>query len=153
MKTTRAGRFELFALGVAEAAALLLLAGWPGKLSTLLWAVCLPLTAWLYARWRSREHVCAIVGTACGLAAYPVSHGLFSLLVLPFPLQLLGALGVVAEALHGSPAYLVVRFADLEPQGDTSLAVLLLDYLLNGLVWAAIYGRIGHHLDQGRRPR
>lgn len=151
MKDRRADTFELLAFGAAEAAALLILVSQAGKIATLLWAVVLPLAAWFYAHFRARDRIGTIVGVACGLAAFPVSHGLFSLIVLPFPLQLVGVLGLIGEALHGFPGNnLVATFAKLQPHPDTGIAVLLVDYLFNGLVWAAIYGLIGYYVDRLR---
>ncbi|HQR72911.1 MAG TPA: hypothetical protein PLE54_20115 [Burkholderiaceae bacterium] len=142
---------ELLAFGVAEAAALLLLAGLAGKVATLLCAALLPLAAWLYARRRAREHTWAIVGAALGLTAFPLSYGLSALMFLPFPFQLLGVPGFLALMFHGFPGNLLATFASLESQADVSLASLLVDYLLNGIVWAAIYGLIGSHFDRCRK--
>lgn len=154
VKARRAGSFELLAFGVVEAAALLILASQAGKITTLLWAVLLPIAAWLYARYRAPERIGTMVGAACGLAAFPVSHGLFSLIILPFPYQLVGLLGLVGEALHGFPGNLVATFANLQPYAGTGISALLVDYLLNGLVWATIYGLMGYYVDRFRnRPQ
>ncbi|HEY5646242.1 MAG TPA: hypothetical protein VIS76_09885 [Pseudomonadales bacterium] len=153
--TRRAGPIELIAFTLCEVGALLLLASQAGRILTLAWVVALPLVAWAYARWRAPGHVFAIAGAACGLAAFPLGHALFSLIVLPFPLQLLGLLGLVAETLHGIPGTLLATLLELERQGDTSTSTLLLDYLFNGLVWAVVYGSIGSLCDRARfrQPR
>ena len=153
MKANRAGSLELVAFAVAEVAALLILVSMAGKIATLLLAVVLPLAAWFYAHNRARHRIGTIVGAACGLAAFPVSHALFSFIVLSFPLQLIGVLGLAGEALHGIPGNLLATFANLQPRPDTGIAALLIDYLFNGLVWAVIYCLIGYFVDRLRnRP-
>lgn len=155
MKAKRAGVPELLAFGLVEVIALLFLVSRPGKLAALLLAAVLPLAAWIYARLRAREHTGAIVGGACGLAAFPVSHGLFALIVvLPFPFQLVGLLGLIGEGLHGFPGTLLAAISNIGIRADTSLESIVVDYLFNGLVWAVIYGLLGNYLDRIRhRPR
>jgi hypothetical protein len=151
MKSTQTRVSELLIFGAIELLGLLLLVTRPGKLAMLLLAVVLPLAAWTYARLRTPEHVHAVVGGACGLAAFPVSRGLFSLIVLPFPVQLVGLLGVVGEAVHGFPGNLLATIFDLERRADTSVDSILVNYLFNGLFWAALYGLLGHQFDRLKR--
>ena len=151
MKTKPAGIIELFAFGLVEVGALLLLAAHVGEILSLMWAVMLPVFAWGYARRRARNRTFTIVGASCGLAAFPISHALFSLIIQPFPLQLLGLLGLVAETVHGFPGDLAATILHLERHADTSPDTILISYLLNGIVWAVVYGLIGTFLDAGRR--
>jgi hypothetical protein len=148
MKSAQTRVSELLMFGAVELLALLLLVTRPGKIAMLLLAAVLALAAWTYARLRAPEHVYAIVGGACGLAAFPVSRGLFSLIVLPFPFQLIGLLGVVGEAIHGFPGDLLATIFDVERTADTSVESILVNYLFNGLVWAAIYGLVGDQFDR-----
>ena len=131
--------------------ALLFLVSLSGKVVALLLAALLPVAAWIYAHHRFPGHVRAVVGATCGLVAFPVSLGLFSLLFLPFPLQLLGLPGIVGEALHGLPGNIVGLITGLEHRSDQSMESVLIDYLVNGFVWAVTYGLIGHRLDRRRR--
>ena len=92
----------------------LLAAGWvlflitrPGKLATLMLVALVPVGAWLYARTRMPRHTLTILGTALGFVAYPFGRGLFSLLFLPMPFQLLGIPGLILEGMHGLPGQLV----------------------------------------------
>lgn len=151
MKSTQTRVSELLIFGAIELLALLLLVTRPGKIAMLLLAAVLPLAAWTYARLRAPEHVYAVVGGACGLAAFPVSRGLFSLIVLPFPFQLVGLLGVVGEAVHGLPGNLLATIFDVERSADTGVESILVNHLFNGLFWAALYGLLGHHFDRPKR--
>jgi len=153
MKSKPAGIIELLAFGLVAVGALLLLVTQAGKLLALMLAAALPLAAWAYARWRAPRHVLAITGAACGLAAFPVSRALFSLLfALPFPFQLLGLLGLAGEALHGFPGNIVATMLHLARRDDGSLVhEVTVDYLFNGLFWAAVYGGLGSLFDRLRR--
>jgi len=151
MKPKRAGILEILAFGVIEAGVLLLLVSQVAKIPTLMSTAILPLVAWMYARLRAPRHLYAVVGAACGLAALPVSHGLFSLmLVLPMPFQLIALLGMIGEALHGFPGNLLATIFHLERRADTSLDTILVDYFFNGIVWAVVYGLLGSHFDRIR---
>jgi hypothetical protein len=151
-KTAKAaGILELLALGLIGVGAMLLLVTHVGKIASLMWAAILPLGALAYARLRAPSRVRAVVGAACGIAAFPVSHGLFSLIVLPMPFQLVAVLGVIGEALHGLPGNLVATLLALERREDGSLVdTIFVDYLFNGIFWAALYGLLGLHFDRLR---
>lgn len=137
----------------------LLAVGWllflitrPGKLATLMLVALVPLGGWLYARARVPRHTRTIVGGALGFVAYPFGRGLISLLLLPMPFQLLGIPGLILEVLHGLPGQLVAFYVNLELQTDTGPDTVFIVFL-NGIVWAAVYGCVGHLLDRRRVAR
>lgn len=133
---------------------MLLAAGWvlflitrPGKLATLMLVALVPVGAWLYARARMPRHTLTILGTALGFVVYPFGRGLFSLLFLPMPFQLLGIPGLILEIMHALPGQLVALYLNLELQTDTGADAVFIAFL-NGTVWAAVYGYVGHKLDR-----
>ena len=132
----------------------LLAVGWvlflitrPGKLAALMLVALVPIGAWLYARARMPHHKLALLGAALGFVAYPFGRGLFPLLFLPMPFQLLGIPGWIFGSIHAFPGELVLLYLSLELHTDTGTDAVLIAFL-NGTFWASVYGLVGRMLDR-----
>jgi hypothetical protein len=143
---------EIIAAALVAAAWLLFLVVHAGKLAELMLSVMIPAAAWLYARTRLPRFRWTLLGGALGLAAYPFGRGLFSLIVLPMPFQLLGLAGLLIEAAHGFPGALAALVLGFELRTDTGPEAVFVTFL-NGIVWATVYGCIGRLVDRARSSR
>jgi hypothetical protein len=74
-------------------------------------------------------------GIAFGMVVAPVSFGLIQLTYIPFIGKLLGLVGVIGNLTHGSIGYLCLL-------GSGVLN------LVNGVLFAYIYGLIGYAVDR-----
>ena len=119
------------------------------KLRTYLLVALVPIGMWLYARTRMPHHTLAISGAALGFVAYPFGRGLFTAMDLPFPFQLLGIPGLILEGIHGWPGYIVFHYLNIDINKATDTEEIF-SYFLNGIVWAVVYGYVGHILDRLR---
>ena len=151
-KTKTARSAELVAIALVAAAWLLYLVVHPGKVAELMLSAAVPAGAWFYARTRMPRFTWTIVGSAAGFAAYPFGRGLFSLIVLPMPFQLLALPGLLLEVMHGFPGNVAAVYLDFELQTDTGPEAVFVTFL-NGFVWAAVYGCIGRLVDRARNGR
>jgi len=115
--------------------------------------VVVPIAAWLYARRSAPQFSATIAAVAFGLVVSPVSMGLHGTYFLG-PLNIVAAMiGLASAMFHGAPGFYIVRSLDLVPPGVIEGFGHLYVELVNGLVWAAIYGTLGWLIDRARRSR
>jgi len=115
--------------------------------------IVVPIAAWLYARRSAPQFSATITAVAFGLVVSPVSMGLHGTYFLG-PLNIVAAMiGLGSAMFHGAPGFYIVRSLDLVPPGVIEGFGHFYVELVNGLVWAAIYGTLGWLIDRARRSR
>ena len=88
-------------------------------------------------------------GIAFGMVVAPVSFGLIQLTYIPFIGKLLGLVGVIGNLTHGSIGYLCLLGSGvLEMNTVITASQLVMINLVNGVLFAYIYGLIGYAVDR-----
>jgi hypothetical protein len=88
-------------------------------------------------------------GIAFGLVVAPVSFGLLQMTYIPVLGKLIGLIGLVANLIHGSVGYICLLGSGmLELNSMMTAPQLCLINLVNGLLFAYLYGIIGHYVDE-----
>ena len=111
-----------------------------------LWA--LPLATFFWARRRVPRRLGVLTGVAFGAVVAPAAVGLYALYYVgPIP-ALLGLVGLPLAMLHEEPGYnLAIWLGVLQPRTVVEGVQQLYVALLNGVVWATVYGLIGSFID------
>ena len=113
----------------------------------LLLLALVPLMAFRYARSRAPRHIWLTTGAAFGAIVSPLSLGLYSTYFVG-PLGLpTGMLGLVSTLFHGAPGYDLSIWLGLVSAGVVSGVGHAYVELVNGVIWAALYGLLGCALD------
>jgi hypothetical protein len=110
----------------------------------------LPVVAWRYARTHIPRHTWLITGFAFGLVVSPLSLGLYATYFvspLGFPT---GMLGLVSMLFHGAPGYQTAIWLGLLPSHEviSGWSTVYVE-VLNGIIWAPVYGIVGFVADWG----
>ena len=114
-----------------------------------LWAI--PVAAFLWARRNARERLWQITGLAFGAVVSPAATGLYGLYFLGPLTALLGLIALPLSMFHGEPGYnLALRLGLVQPRTTVEGIPGLYVELLNGVLWAAIYGSLGSLIDRLR---
>jgi hypothetical protein len=116
--------------------------------------ILVPIAAYWLARRRFPKHVYRVVGIAFGAVFSPWAAGLYSLYFLS-PWGLVpGMVGLALMLVHGVPGFeLATYFGLIPPTVVSGLRSNVVIELLNGVVWAAIYGLLGFAVDRIRLKR
>ena len=88
-------------------------------------------------------------GIAFGMVVTPVSFGFIQMTYIPFIGKLLGFVGVVRYLTHGSIGYLCLPASGvLEMNTVITASQLIMINVVNGVLFAYIYGLIGYAVDR-----
>ena len=88
-------------------------------------------------------------GIAFGMVIAPVSFGLIQMTYIPLVGKLLGLVGVVGNLTHGSIGYLCLLGSGvLEMNTVITASQLVMINMVNGVLFAYIYGLIGYAVDR-----
>ena len=88
-------------------------------------------------------------GIAFGLVIAPVSFGLIQMTYIPFIGKLLGLVGVIANLTHGAIGYICLLGSGvLETSTLITATQLVMINVVNGVLFAGIYGLIGYAIDR-----
>jgi len=88
-------------------------------------------------------------GIALGMVIAPVSFGLIQMTYIPFIGKFLGLAGVIVNLTHGSIGYISLLWSGLiESNTAITATELTMVNIFNGVLFASIYGLIGHTLDR-----
>ena len=88
-------------------------------------------------------------GIAFGTVVAPVSFGLIQMTYIPFIGKLLGLVGVIGNLTHGSIGYMCLLGSGVFEMGATITATqMIMINLVNGVLFAYIYGLIGYAVDK-----
>ncbi len=88
-------------------------------------------------------------GIAFGMVIAPVSFGLIQMTYIPIVGKLLGLVGVVGNLTHGSIGYLCLLGSGvLEMNTVITASQLVMINMVNGVLFAYIYGLIGYAVDR-----
>jgi hypothetical protein len=88
-------------------------------------------------------------GVAFGMVIAPVSFGLIQMTYIPIIGKLLGLVGVIGNLTHGSIGYLCLLGSGvLEMNTVITASQLIMINLVNGVLFAYIYGLIGYAVDR-----
>ena len=116
--------------------------------------IVLPVVVYFLARRRFPTHVFRVVGIVFGAIVSPWALGLYSLYYVSSWGVVPGFLGLALTFVHGVPGFELAAHLGLIPSGVVSefksQAVI---ELLNGVIWALIYGLVGSAIDKLRLKR
>jgi hypothetical protein len=117
--------------------------------------LCLvPVAAYVVARRLVPAHTWAVSGAAFGAVISPLSLGLYSLYFLASWAFIPGMLGLLLMLMHGWPGFRIATSLGLVPRAVvTGASSNIAIELINGLVWAFVYGLIGIVVDRTLRHR
>jgi hypothetical protein len=116
--------------------------------------IIVPIAVYWLARRRFPVHVFRVAGIAFGTIVSPWSLGLYSLYYLSPWGVVPGFVGLALTFVHGVPGFEVAAYLGLIPPGVVSeFRSQLVIELLNGLIWALIYGFVGSVIDKVRLKR
>jgi hypothetical protein len=88
-------------------------------------------------------------GIAFGMVIAPVSFSLIQMSYIPLIGKLLGLIGVVGNLTHGSIGYLCLLGSGvLEMNTVITASQLVMINVVNGVLFAYIYGLIGYAVDR-----
>ena len=88
-------------------------------------------------------------GISFGMVIAPVSFGLIQMTYIPFIGKLLGLVGVIGNLTHGSIGYMSLLWSGtIEPNTVITATELVIINIFNGVLFAYIYGLIGHAVDK-----
>jgi hypothetical protein len=88
-------------------------------------------------------------GISFGMVIAPVSFGLIQMTYIPFIGKLLGLVGVIGNLTHGSIGYISLLWSGtIEPNTVITATELVIINIFNGVLFAYIYGLIGHAVDK-----
>lgn len=88
-------------------------------------------------------------GIAFGSVIAPVSFGLIQMAYIPFIGKLLGLVGVIGNLTHGSIGYLCLVGSGVLESGTVITATQMTSInIVNGILFAYIYGLIGYAIDK-----
>ncbi len=88
-------------------------------------------------------------GIAFGTVVAPVSFGLIQMTYIPFIGKFLGLVGVIGNLTHGSIGYICLLGSGvLEMNTVITASQLVMINLVNGVLFAYIYGLIGYAVDR-----
>jgi hypothetical protein len=114
-----------------------------------LWAI--PVAAFLWARRNARGRLWQITGLAFGTVVSPAATGLYGLYFLGPLTAVLGLIALPLSMIHGEPGYdLAIRLGLIRPRTTVEGAPAVYVELLNGVIWAAVYGSLGWLVDRLR---
>jgi hypothetical protein len=120
----------------------------------MLWLILLwgfPVAAFLWARRRALRKLWQITGLALGAVISPAATGLYGLYFLGPLTALVGLIALPLAMIHGEPGYdLAIRLGLIQPGTTVDGAQGLYVEVLNGLIWAAVYGSLGWLVDRLR---
>jgi hypothetical protein len=125
------------------------------SLLLLLLFAAVPWMASRYARSHLPRYVWLVTGAALGLVISPLSLGLYATYFAgPFGFPT-GMLGLVSSLFHGAPGFHAARWLGLTPANEVVTGGNSFYYieLLNGFLWATVYGAIGLVVDRMRLVR
>lgn len=95
-----------------------------------------------------------ICGISIGLVVAPVSFALLKFTYVPIIGKLLGLIGLVIHLTHGWFGYAcMIGMGLLEPEIAVTATQLTMINVINGLLFAFVYGLMGYYLDSKRRNR
>lgn len=88
-------------------------------------------------------------GMAFGLVVAPMSFGLLQMTYVPILGKFIGLIGLIGNLIHGSVGYIcLLGTGMLELNTMMTGPQLCLINLVNGIIFAYIYGMIGHSVDE-----
>ena len=120
----------------------------------LVFLILVPIAAFWFARHRFPKHLYRIVGVAFGAVVSPWATGLYAFYFLSPWGVVLGLVGLVLTLIHGPLGFQMAQYLGLISSGVvTEFRSQLVIELLNGLIWAAIYGLMGWAFDAIRLKR
>ena len=118
---------------------------------TLILLAVVPYLVWRYTRAHAPRQVWLATGAAFGMVVSPLSLGLYSTFYLS-PLGLpTGMLGLASSMFHGPPGFHAARWLGLLPSHEviSGMAHIYVG-VLNGVIWAMVYGSLGFVIDRVR---
>ena len=114
-----------------------------------LWVI--PVAAFLWARRHALGRLWQITGLALGAIVSPAATGLYGMYFLGPQAALFGLVGLPLAMIHGEPGYDLAICLDLvQPRTAVGGASGVYIEVLNGIVWAAVYGSVGWLIDRIR---
>jgi len=88
-------------------------------------------------------------GIAFGMVIAPVSFGLIKMAYIPYLGKLLGLVGVLANLTHGAIGYICLLGSGILETTTVITAIqLVMINIVNGVLFAYIYGLIGYAIDR-----
>lgn len=113
-----------------------------------------PIFAYRWSKRHYPNHNGLITGVATGLIISPFSLGLYGTYFIPFIGFIPGMIGFFLTFIHGSPGFKVATFFGLrEPKTVVSGLEHIQIEIINGIIWAMLYGFIGKGIDTYRSYR
>jgi hypothetical protein len=114
-----------------------------------LWAI--PIGAFLWARRHALGRLWQITGLAFGAVVSPAATGLYGFYFLGPLAAVLGLVALPLAMIHGEPGYdLAIRLGLVQPRSTVEGAPGVYVEILNGLIWAVVYGSMGWLVDRLR---
>jgi len=109
----------------------------------------IPLSCFELGKTFSFKHKNMICGISVGLVIAPVSFALFGFTYIPLIGKLLGLIGLLLYITHGWVGYLCLVGSGLLEFGVeiTALQMVMIN-VVNGLLFAYVYGFIGYLFDR-----
>jgi len=93
-------------------------------------------------------------GIALGMVIAPVSFGLIQMTYIPFIGKLLGLVGIISNLTHGTVGYIcLLGTGVLEMNAVITATELVMINVVNGLLFAYVYGLIGYAVDRRREAK
>ncbi len=120
----------------------------------LLLLIIIPILAYKWAKYNRPDYKFTILGASFGTIAAPFSMGLYATFFIPIIGLPTGILGLIMVMFHSSPGYQTALQLGAVPAGvvtDTNSDVIIA--IINGFLWAAIYGVFGYIIDKYRNYR
>ena len=121
-------------------------------LFSLLLLALVPISGYFYAKANKPERKGLITGIALGSIISPFSMGLYATFYIPIIGLVPGLIGLVSSLFHGSLGYNIAIWLGLHKDrtvvdfpDNISIEVI------NGIVWAFIYGLLGFGVDLLRK--
>ena len=113
----------------------------------------IPVAAYRYAKRRHPNHLFLISGVALGSIASPFSLGLYATFFIPYVGLVPGMLGLFASMFHGVPGFKVATELGIIPLGVVEGSSEVYLALIDGAIWATVYGCVGWVIDAIRMAR
>ena len=114
--------------------------------------IIVPIVAYKVSKRWAPQRMFSITGASFGAVIAPFSTGLYSWYFLSVIGVVPGMIGLILVMVHEVPGFQIALVLGLIPRGQvvTGLMQHTIVDLLNGIIWCAIYGLVGHVIDRIR---
>ncbi len=110
--------------------------------------IIIPIFVYKYAKNNFPKRKYLITGMAMGLIISPTSFSMYGFYYIPYIGLIPGMLGLMLQLFHGEPGYkLAIYLGLLKPATVVEGTGHILLFIMDGIIWAPIYGLIGFILD------